>query len=212
MFAERFRGVPGHPFERGFDLRLVPEKLEPPLHWKRPRKIFVDSMSDLFHDQVPTDFIAHVGDIMRRADWHVFQVLTKRDGRMRELLSGELRWMADLQNVAVEPTSFVVGHQQVPPTQLAPEDSVLFDQGGHGLLLPVVQPAGQNSEKQRRGREIDRGGSLHHRPIVEPQGPSAEWCDATACRSQSLMTAETERYCHVLDRSEIRDRSIDLAG
>jgi protein gp37 len=47
VFAERFRGVPGHPFEHGFDLRLVPEKLEQPLHWKRPRKIFVNSMSDL---------------------------------------------------------------------------------------------------------------------------------------------------------------------
>jgi protein gp37 len=57
-------------------------------------------MSDLFHDEVPTDFIARVGDIMRRADWHVFQVLTKREERLRELLSGELRWMADLQNVA----------------------------------------------------------------------------------------------------------------
>src|SRR5262249_15322716 len=100
VFAERFRGVPGHPFEHGFELRLVPEKLEQPLHWKRPRKIFVNSMSDLFHEDVPAQFIARVGDVMRRADWHVFQVLTKRDGRMRELLSGELRWMADLQNVA----------------------------------------------------------------------------------------------------------------
>src|SRR5690349_24537345 len=74
-FAERFRGVPGHPFENGFDLRLVPEKLEQPLHWRRPRKIFVNSMSDLFHEDVPTEFIARVGQIMQRADWHIFQVL-----------------------------------------------------------------------------------------------------------------------------------------
>jgi hypothetical protein len=47
LFAERFRGVPGHPFEQGFDLRLVPEKIDQPLHWRRPRKIFVNSMSDL---------------------------------------------------------------------------------------------------------------------------------------------------------------------
>jgi protein gp37 len=100
LFAERFRGVAGHPFEYGFDLRLVPEKLEQPLQWKRPRKIFVNSMSDLFHDAVPASFIARVGDVMRRAGWHVFQVLTKRDERMRELLSGELRWMSELQNVA----------------------------------------------------------------------------------------------------------------
>ena len=86
MFAERFRGVPGHPFQQGFDLRLVPEKLDQPLRWKRPRKIFVNSMSDLFHEDVPAEYIARVGDVMRRADWHVFQVLTKRDERMRELL------------------------------------------------------------------------------------------------------------------------------
>jgi protein gp37 len=100
LFAERFRGVPGHPFEQGFDLRLVPEKLDQPLHWRRPRKIFVNSMSDLFHEDVPADYIARVGDVMRRADWHVFQVLTKRDERLRGLLRGELRWMADLHHVA----------------------------------------------------------------------------------------------------------------
>ena len=66
-FAERFRGVPGHPFEQGFDLRLVPDKLESPLRWSRPRKIFVNSMSDLFHEDVPVVYIARVGDVMRRA-------------------------------------------------------------------------------------------------------------------------------------------------
>jgi protein gp37 len=97
LFTERFRG---HPFEQGFDLRLVPEKLDQPLHWRRPRKIFVNSMSDLFHEDVPADYIARVGDAMRRADWHVFQVLTKRGERLRELLRGEPRWMADLHHVA----------------------------------------------------------------------------------------------------------------
>jgi protein gp37 len=99
-FAERFRGVPGHPFEQGFDLRLVPEKLEQPLRWRRPRKIFVNSMSDLFHEEVPRDYIARVGDVMRRADWHIFQVLTKRHERLRALLSNELHWMSDLPHVA----------------------------------------------------------------------------------------------------------------
>jgi protein gp37 len=99
-FAERFRGVPGHPFGQGFDLRLVPEKLEQPLRWRRPRKVFVNSMSDLFHERVPAAYIALVGDVMRRAHWHIFQVLTKRHARMRDLLSGDLRWMADLPNVA----------------------------------------------------------------------------------------------------------------
>jgi protein gp37 len=99
-FAERFRGVPGHPFEFGFDLRLVPDKLDQPLHWRRPRKIFVNSMSDLFHEQVPTDYIAAVGNVMREADWHIFQVLTKRPHRMSTLLSNELRWLGNLPNVA----------------------------------------------------------------------------------------------------------------
>src|SRR5436189_6447926 len=77
-FAERFRGVPGHPYERGFDLRLVPEKMEEPLRWKHPRRVFVNSMSDLFHEDVPTDYIENVAQVMARADWHVFKVLTKR--------------------------------------------------------------------------------------------------------------------------------------
>ena len=71
-FAERFRGVPAHPFTQGFDLRLVPEKLDQPLRWLRSRKIFVNSMSDLFHEQVPTDYIVKVRDVMRSAHWHVF--------------------------------------------------------------------------------------------------------------------------------------------
>jgi len=93
-FAERFRGVPGHPFEQGFDLRLVPEKLEAPLRWKRSRRIFVNSMSDLFQAGVPTAYIEQVGRVMERADWHVYQVLTKRPDRMRRLLSRELRGAA----------------------------------------------------------------------------------------------------------------------
>ena len=98
-FAERFRGVPGHPFEQGFDLRLVPEKLEEPLRWRRPRKIFVNSMSDLFQEGVPESFIAAVGRVMERANWHIYQVLTKRPERMRKLLSGNLSWMARLPHV-----------------------------------------------------------------------------------------------------------------
>ena len=97
-FAERFRGVPGHPFEQGFDLRLVPEKLEQPIEWKRSRRIFVNSMSDLFQAGVPAAYIARVGRVMERAHWHLFQVLTKRHERLRELLSGDLAWMGALPN------------------------------------------------------------------------------------------------------------------
>lgn len=86
-FSERFRGVPGHPFETGFDLTLRPARLEQPLVWKRPRMIFVNSMSDLFHKDVPTAFVDRVFDTMDRAHWHVFQVLTKRSSRMRDYVN-----------------------------------------------------------------------------------------------------------------------------
>ena len=97
--SERFRGVPGHPFEQGFDLRLVPEKLAEPLRWRRPRKIFVNSMSDLFQEGVPTDYIASVGRVMKEADRHVYQILTKRHQRLQSLLSGELKWLSTLPHV-----------------------------------------------------------------------------------------------------------------
>ncbi len=89
-FAERFRGVPGHPFEFGFDLRLVPEKLTDPLRWATPRMIFVNSMSDLFHQNVPDSYIETVARVMMQANWHTYQVLTKRADRMRDLLRGKL--------------------------------------------------------------------------------------------------------------------------
>jgi protein gp37 len=85
-FSERFRGTPGHPFERGFDLTLRPERLEQPLRWRAPRMIFVNSMSDLFHKEIGRDFVARVFDTMEQANWHVFQVLTKRSSLMRDFL------------------------------------------------------------------------------------------------------------------------------
>lgn len=81
-FSERFRGVPGHPFEQGFDLRLVPSALELPLSWRAGRLVFVNSMSDLFHEQVPDEYVDKVFDVMRRAPQHQFQVLTKRADRL----------------------------------------------------------------------------------------------------------------------------------
>ena len=90
-FAERFRGVKGHPFEQGFDLRLVPEKLAEPLRWSEPRMIFVNSMSDLFHEGVPLSYILRVAGTMQLARWHTYQVLTKRSERLRDMLCGPLR-------------------------------------------------------------------------------------------------------------------------
>jgi protein gp37 len=86
-FAERWRGLPNHPYGQGFDLRLVPEKLEEPLGWRRARRVFVNSMSDLFQEGVPAPFVERVFETMVRADWHTFQVLTKRAERMREIVS-----------------------------------------------------------------------------------------------------------------------------
>ncbi len=95
VFAERFRGVPGHAYEQGFDLRIVPEKLSQPLHWHRPRMVFVNSMSDLFHEEVPDEYIVKVAQVMQLAGWHTFQVLTKRSERMRDLLRTKLKFAAE---------------------------------------------------------------------------------------------------------------------
>ncbi len=90
-FAERFRGVPGHPYEQGFDLRLIPEKLSQPLLWRKPKMIFVNSMSDLFHESVPDSYIVAAARVMQLANWHTYQVLTKRSERLQELLATKLR-------------------------------------------------------------------------------------------------------------------------
>lgn len=106
-FAERWRGIPGHPYEQGFDLRLWPSRLEQPLAWKRPRTIFVNSMSDLFHEDIPFDFIASIFEVMAQADWHVFQILTKRHERLAQLASA-LPWPANVwMGVTIENRRFV---------------------------------------------------------------------------------------------------------
>ncbi len=98
-FAERFRGVKGHPYEQGFDLRLVPEKLPEPFLWRSPKLVFVNSMSDLFQDGVPDDYIEAVCRVMAKANWHTYQVLTKRSARLRKLLNGRLRFAANQEHI-----------------------------------------------------------------------------------------------------------------
>lgn len=101
-FAERFRGVPGHPFEQGFDVRLVPHALDRPRRWRRPRRIFVNSMSDLFHDSVPEAYIRRVFEVMVECERHEFQVLTKRAERLAEL-APRLPWPENVwMGVSVE--------------------------------------------------------------------------------------------------------------
>src|SRR5262249_39731481 len=105
-FAERWRGVPGHPYEQGFDLRIWPQRLEQPLKRKRPRTIFVTAMSDLFHERIDASFIAQVFEVMAAADQHVFQVLTKRPERVLEL-APSLSWPSNVwMGVSIENRRF----------------------------------------------------------------------------------------------------------
>jgi protein gp37 len=98
-FAERFRGVPGHPYQQGFDLRIVPEKLAEPLKWMSPKMIFVNSMSDLFQEGIADEYIEAVARVMVKADWHTYQVLTKRSARMATLLAGRLRFASEVRHI-----------------------------------------------------------------------------------------------------------------
>lgn len=106
-FAERWRGIPGHPYEQGFDLRIWPKRLEQPLKWKRPRMIFVNSMSDLFHERIPDAFIREVFASIEEASWHTFQILTKRPERLVEL-ADTLPWPSNVwMGVSIENRRFV---------------------------------------------------------------------------------------------------------
>lgn len=143
-FAERFRGVPNHPYEQGFDLRLWPDRLELPLRWRKPRRIFVNSMSDLFHADVPEKFIRDVFSTMVRADHHVYQVLTKRPQRLAKLAqslpwpdhvwigvsieSNEVAWRADFLRRVPATVRFISAEPLIGPI-----DKVNLD-GIHWLI------------------------------------------------------------------------------
>jgi protein gp37 len=116
-FAERWRGISGHPYEQGFDLRLWEDRLEMPLSWKKPRMVFVNSMSDLFHEKVPLSFVRKVFRTMERASWHTFQILTKRSARLAEFAS-TLNWPPNVwMGVSVETDEYLcrVGHLREVP-------------------------------------------------------------------------------------------------
>ncbi len=170
-FSERFRGVPGHPFENGFDLTLRPERIGQPLSWRRPRMIFVNSMSDLFHKQVPRQFIDSVFDAMEAADWHVFQVLTKRSSLMRDYLK---RRYADSTppahiwlGVSVEDgrSRSRIDHLRAAPAAvrfLSIEPLIGPSAGG-----PTGHPLGdrRRGERLRRPTDADRLGARGSRPV-----------------------------------------------
>jgi protein gp37 len=152
-FAERWRGIPGHYFEHGFDVQLRPDKLELPLRWRKPRRIFVNSMSDLFHDDVPDDYIGKAWEVMSRCPQHTFQILTKRHGRMRSLLkastfnspplpnvwlgvSAENQQWADIRIPALLDTPAAVRFISAEPL-LGPIDLTRWLNGGFGTVAPA---------------------------------------------------------------------------
>ena len=117
-FAERWRSIPGHHFEQGFDLRLWPDRVDVPLTWKKPRTIFVNSMSDLFHEKIPLAFIRRVFQTMERASWHTFQILTKRSEKLAEV-APDLNWPANVwMGVSVESAQYLwrADHLRQVPT------------------------------------------------------------------------------------------------
>ncbi len=100
--AKRLKAMGQPNYRNGFAVTLQPQMLELPFRWKTPKRIFVNSMSDLFHDAVPTEYIKQVFEVMSRADWHQYQVLTKRSDRILEL-SRDLPWAPHIwMGVSVE--------------------------------------------------------------------------------------------------------------
>jgi protein gp37 len=100
--SKRLRAMGQANYRNGFKLTLQPQMLELPLNWKSPKRIFVNSMSDLFHESVPTDYIDQVFEVMGRAHWHQFQVLTKRSDRVLKL-TRQLKWAPQIwMGVSVE--------------------------------------------------------------------------------------------------------------
>ncbi len=147
-FAERWRGISGHPFEQGFDLRLVPEKLTEPLKWKKPRRIFVNSMSDLFHGDVSFDYIAQVYAVMLWGRWHTFQVLTKRAERAMQFHA----WLRSVSGG--DPFNWLVeiGRDFIPePMRIAAAERATAEDMGQWPLPNVW--LGVSCEDQKRANE-----------------------------------------------------------
>ena len=177
-FAERFRGVKGHPYEQGFDLRLVPEKLAEPFQWSGPRTVFVNSMSDLFQPGVPDPYIEDVVNVMVEANWHTYQVLTKRSERLRDLLSTKLKLAAKHRHiwwgVSVEDRRY--GLPRIEHLRAAPAAVKFLS------IEPLLQDLG-NFDISGIDWAIVGGESGHGARSMEP-----EWVERilNLCRSQKV--------------------------
>lgn len=165
-FAERFRGVPGHYFEHGFDVQLRPDKLDLPLRWRKPRRVFVNSMSDLFHESVPDEYIDRVFAVMALTPWHTYQVLTKRPERM-------LAYMTSGRSEAIGEVSYGIGDGA---TQLATLAKVKKSGGTFGTYLSRLKQRGLIDEQDGRVSITDDALDLVGRP-AQPQSHE-EFIDA----------------------------------
>lgn len=177
-FAERFRGVPDHPYEQGFDLRLWPDRLDYPLQWKKPRRIFVNSMSDLFHKDVPDEYIYRVFDVMAQANWHNFQVLTKRPQRLARLApslpwpdhvwmgvsieADEYTWRADFLRQAPATVRFVSAEPLLGPLPSLNLDGIhwIITGGESGIGHRICNP---EWVRDLRDRSVARGVAFFHK-------------------------------------------------
>jgi len=159
-FAERWRGVKGHAFEHGFDLQLRPERLDQPSHWRKPRLVFVNSMSDLFHRDIPREYIDRVFAAMANAPNHTFQVLTKRSDRMREYIASRYHhvpsniWLG----VTVEDRprlTRIADLQAIPATRFLSCEPLLEDLGQLDLTGIHQVIVGGESGPKFRPMEVD---------------------------------------------------------
>jgi protein gp37 len=134
-FAERWRGVPGHYFENGFDVQLRPDKLTLPLRWRKPRRVFVNSMSDLFHADVPDEYIAAVFAVMAATPQHTYQILTKRHARMRSLLRDGGVLLLDATSDEATVREIVGAHWPLPNVHLGVS---VEDQKSADIRIPAL--------------------------------------------------------------------------
>ena len=169
-------------YANGFQLTLQPQMLELPLSWKKPQAIFVNSMSDLFHKNVPLAYIQRVFDVMRRAHWHRFQVLTKRAGRLAQL-NASLEWLQNVwMGVSVESEKHCSRIDYLRSTgaqlkflSLEPLLGPLPNLTGRSI--PQHRDVGERPAGEMAGREDlcdspTRGqlqGEIHHEPRVDPR-------------------------------------------
>lgn len=161
-FSERFRGVPGHPFEEGFDLTLRPARLEQPLSWKQPKMIFVNSMSDLFHKEIPVEHIDKVFDTMEKAHWHTFQVLTKRSSLMKKYINKRYK-------NTIAPANIWLGVSVEDGTKKSRIQHLLDTRANVRFLSiePLIGPIGKLDLKGIHWVIVGGESGPHHRPIEE---------------------------------------------